>query len=193
MTTQNDIIIHDDVIPIDLQKRIADFVRLPIWGYGWRSNGGQDRYSFWHAHFAGKDTKNRESCLPDLIDNEIAAPIAALWDFLSKELLRGHVPLRVYANAHTYGVEGYVHTDSTDEENYFTTIYYAHQVWRRNWSGEIVFFSKENDDIVKAIAPRPGRLVFFPGSILHKAQAPSRECPELRISIVIKTQLFEKI
>lgn len=188
MHTSDQIRVLDDIVPLDLQRRLEELASGPIWRYGWRSNDRQDRYCFWHAHFAGK-ANTRRSCLVELVENPGAQAIAELWGVLSKQILNGHEPLRVYANAHTYGVEGYVHTDSTDEENYFTTIYYAHPVWRKNWSGEIMFYSPDGDDVMKAVAPRPGRLVHFPGSILHKAQAPGRECPELRVSIVIKTQL----
>lgn len=188
----DNIIALDDGVPLDLQHRLAEFVQQPIWRYGWRSNNRQDRYCFWHAHFAGGDGKSRADCSEELLRNEAASPVAALWEHLSAGLLKGHEPLRVYANAHTYGIEGYVHTDSTDEENYFTTIYYAHQVWRKNWAGEILFYERDNEDIVKAVYPKPGRLVLFAGSTPHKAQAPGRECPELRVSIVIKTQLAKR-
>jgi SM-20-related protein len=189
MTPTDEISVQDDAVPFELQQQLADLIRQPIWGYGWRSNTSHDRYCFWHAHFAGGDGKSRRDCSGELENNQGAAPVLALWKFLSAGMLRGHQPLRVYANSHTYGIEGYVHTDSTDEENYFTTIYYAHQVWRRNWSGEILFFERDSEEIVKAVYPRPGRLVSFRGSTPHMAHAPSRECPELRVSIVIKTQL----
>ena len=176
-------------MPLDLQQQLAELIAEPIWRYGWHSNKSQDRFCFWHAHFAGGDGKSRIDCSRELENNRGARPVLALWRLLSTSLLRGHQPLRVYANSHTYGVEGYVHTDSTDEENYFTTIYYAHQVWRKNWSGETLFFARDSEEIVRAVYPRPGRLVSFRGSIPHMAHAPSRECPELRVSIVIKTQL----
>jgi SM-20-related protein len=187
MQVHDQIEVMDDFVPLELQQQFAEFASRPIWGYGWRSNEKQDRYCFWHAHFAGKE-KSRTSCLIELAENPRANEVFGLWNFLANNVLKGHEPLRVYANAHTYGVEGYIHADSTNEENYFTTIYYAHPAWRKNWAGEINFYSRESDEIIKSVIPRPGRLVHFPGSILHKAQAPGRECPELRISIVIKTQ-----
>ncbi|WP_157202098.1 2OG-Fe(II) oxygenase [Massilia sp. Root335] len=188
MFVNDKINVIDNAIPHDLRNELTELARRPIWGYGWRSNTNHDRYCFWHAHFAGGDGKSRKNCLPELKNNLAASPVHALWEILSKDQLRGHIPLRVYANAHTYGVEGHIHADSTDEENYFTTIYYAHDIWRKNWAGDITFYS-DDDEVIKSISPQPGRIVLFPGSILHKAQAPSRECPELRVSIVIKTQL----
>lgn len=180
----------DDVIPSGLQKEILGFIRRPIWAYGWKSIKEHDRYGFWHAHFAGGDDKDMSDCESGLASNVAAAPIYQLWKCLKSDVLKGHAPIRVYANGHTYGVEGYIHTDSEDKDNYFTTIYYAHGVWDPNWAGETVFYSEETGDITQAVHPRPGRVIVFRGATPHVARSPSRECPELRVSIVIKTKLL---
>jgi SM-20-related protein len=183
------IVVRDDGVPVELQLQLTELIAQPIWRYGWHSSKRQNKYGFWHAHFAGGAGESRMDCTEELRANTAAAPIYDLWTLLREDVLRGHQPLRVYANSHTYGVEGYVHTDSRDEENYFTTVYYAHPVWRTNWSGELLFFAPDHEEIIQAVYPRPGRLVSFRGSVPHSAHAPSRECPELRVSIVIKTQL----
>lgn len=182
------IAVHDDLVPAPLRERLSTLVKQPIWQYGWRSNTRRDRFCFWHANFAGGGIESRINCEEELRKNTQANAVYDLWKILSAGPLAGHEPLRVYANSHTYGVEGYVHTDNDDEENYFSTIYYAHPVWHKNWSGETLFFARDGQDILKAVYPRPGRIVSFPGAIPHAAHAPSRECAELRISIVIKTQ-----
>jgi SM-20-related protein len=180
--------VFDDLVPETLRRDILRMVRRPIWAYGWKSVKEHDRYGFWHAHFAGGDEASRDDCEAALAANAGAAPINALWQLLSGTILKGHVPLRVYANGHTYGVEGYVHTDS-EADDYFTTIYYAHGVWDANWAGETVFLAGDPGDIVRAVLPAPGRLVMFCGATPHAARGVSRECPELRISVVIKTRL----
>ena len=184
-----DVTVLDDIVPLELQRRILKLVRRPIWSYGWKSIKDRDRFCFWHAHFAGGDEENRASCEDELAGNLAAAPVHDLWKLLSADILKDHEPLRVYANGHTYGVEGYVHTDSADEENYFTAIYYAHPLWDPNWAGETVFFSNQSEDISKAVYPKPGRVILFHGATCHVARSPSRECPELRICIVLKTRL----
>ncbi|WP_434030665.1 2OG-Fe(II) oxygenase [[Pseudomonas] boreopolis] len=181
--------VFDDIVPADLRRRILALVRRPIWAYGWKSVKARDRFCFWHAHFAGGEESSREGCEAELAANVEAKPIHELWELLSSSILKGHEPLRVYANGHTYGVEGYVHTDSSDEENYFTSIYYAHADWEPDWAGETVFFSRESVDISKSVYPTPGRVILFRGATAHAARSPSRECPELRICIVIKSQL----
>lgn len=179
----------DDLVPEALQVEVLRLVRRPIWAYGWKSVKAHDRFGFWHAHFAGGDKDSRSGCLDELAANAQAQPIHELWKCLSGTLLQRHEPIRVYANAHTYGVEGYVHTDSSDQDNYFTVVYYAHGLWHPNWSGETVFVVPETGDITHAVYPRPGRAVVFRGATPHVARSPSRECPELRITVVFKTQM----
>lgn len=187
-----DVLVHDDVVDAELRARITRYLQGPIWQYGWRSNARKDRFCYWHAAFAGGDGENRIDCEPELMAKPELECIQALWQALKAGPLRGHVPLRIYANSHTYGVEGSVHTDNKDTENYFSSVYYAHAVWHRNWSGETLFFEPNGQDVVHAIHPRPGRLITFRGCVPHRAQAPTRDCAELRISIAIKTHLKDE-
>lgn len=191
MPELGDVMVFDDIVPDQLQRGILKLIRRPIWSYGWKSVKDRDRFCFWHAHFAGGEEENRANCQEELMNSSAAAPIHELWKLLSSDILKGHEPLRVYANGHTYGVEGYIHTDSTDEQNYFTTIYYPHPIWEPDWAGEIVFFSRDLEDISRSVYPKPGRVVLFRGATPHVARSPSRECPELRVCIVFKTQLRE--
>lgn len=184
------IIVSDVLIPKHTQREVSEFTRRPIWQYGWQSNSRRDRHFFWHAHFAGGDGRSRKNCLPELQTNSVATPVLALWHALSQSILKGHEPLRAYANSHTYGVEGYVHTDNEDTENYFSTIYYAHPQWLANWGGETVFYNKDSTDIVASVFPKPGRVVSFHGAVPHRAHAPTRDCAELRVSVVFKSQLI---
>jgi len=184
----NEVAIYDDLVPAPLQLRLLQLLRRPIWAYGWKSAKERDRFSFWHARFAGGDEQCLLDCAPELAANAAATPVQELWELLSGSLLAGHEPVRVYANAHTYGVEGYLHVDSQDE-NYFSTIYYAHPEWSYNWAGETVFVSQRTGAIVSSVHPHPGRLVTFRGVTPHVARSPSRDCPELRISVVFKTRL----
>jgi SM-20-related protein len=186
--TASEVLVDDALVPRGLQKRLAELTALPIWAYGWKSNPRKDRYSYWHAHFAGGGARNRRNCEAELASVPELAPVLDLWRRLNSGPLAGHEPLRVYANSHTFGVEGYVHADSRDTQNYFSTIYFAHPVWHHNWSGETVFYSRDRRDILTSVYPKPGRVVTFPGAMPHCARAPSRDCPELRITVVIKTQ-----
>jgi SM-20-related protein len=184
----SDIAVVDNFVPTELAGALEKLMRRPIWRYGWKSNAQRDRLAYWHAHFAGGDSKSRRDCEADLSKKARYAPVQALWRRLAEGPLRGHAPLRVYANAHTYGVEGSIHRDSSDRDNYYTTVYYAHPVWNSGWGGEIVFYNDDLSEIAASILPKPGRLVTFFGALPHCVRPPGRECTALRVSLVIKTQ-----
>ena len=188
-THLGNLIVTDDAVPLALQQAISKLTRESIWAYGWRSNSRRDRYCYWHAHIAGGDGTSRKNCEAELAQSQQYSAAHALFKLLQQGPLKGHEPLRVYLNSHTFGVEGYVHQDNKDTENYFSTIYYAHPVWHQNWAGDTVFYNRDETDILTSVYPRPGRAVTFHGAIPHCARAPSRDCNELRVSLVIKTQL----
>lgn len=179
----------DDAVPTELMVQLAGLVDLNIWRYGWKASHEQTAYGFWHSHFGGDDDdKSEQSCEHDLLGRRMVKPVLDLWRRLEAGPLKDHILVRVYANGHTFGGDGHLHRDHSDPGHY-TTIYYAHPVWEPNWAGETVFFNRAQDDIIRAIYPKPGRMVHFPGYIMHAARSPSRECATLRAVIVLKTRL----
>jgi SM-20-related protein len=181
----------DDFMPAPLHKELVQFFREPIWFYGWKSNSKKEQApnGHWNVFFAGYMQGDGEhNCEAELAENEFFAPIEALWQLLKAGPLAEHEPVRVYANAHTYGTDGYVHTDSEDL-NYFSTVCYLHPEWKADWAGETMFFNTNRDDVTQAVFPRPGRIVSFHGAVPHAARAPSRDCPALRVCLVFKTRL----
>jgi len=109
------------------------------------------------------------------------------WSGLAKTALKGHTLVRCYANGHTFGSDGSLHTDSVSPRS-FTSIYYPHDRWSPNWGGETVFFNREETDIVASIYPKPNRLLIFQGAIPHVARGVSRICPVLRVTLMFKTE-----
>lgn len=180
--------IWDHAVPRELQVRLSGLVDLNIWRYGWKASPDQTGYGFWHSHFGGDDDRKDDSCEHDLLGRPLIAPVLELWRRLEAGPLAGHVPVRVYANGHTFGGDGHLHRDHSDPDH-FTTIYYAHPEWKPNWAGETVFFNAAQDDILRSVYPAPGRLVHFPGRIMHAARSPGRDCPVLRAVFVIKSRL----
>lgn len=182
--------VHDGLIPVELQQQLTRLMTSPIWAHGWKSNAENDKYSFWHTHFAGGDLHNRDDCEQEIV-NKAPMPVARLWDLLKKTVLQGHAPLRAYGNGHTFGCEGYIHVDNRDTENYFSTIIYTNKNWKAWWGGETLFYGLDQKDIIKACAALPFRIVTFPGHIPHKANAPARDVPELRTCVVFKSHLSQ--
>ena len=121
-----------------------------------------------------------------MLANPDLAPIRDLWLKLKQEHLSGHALVRCYANAHTFGVEGYPHVDSRKPGNY-TTIFYVNPMWKPEWAGETVFLN-DMGDIAHAVLPKPGRMVMFDGRITHAARGLTRICPAMRVTLMFKTR-----
>jgi hypothetical protein len=104
--------------------------------------------------------------------------------------MRGHYLLRCYANAHTYGVEGYPHTDIVDasQVDNYTAVVYLNPVWKKEWAGELVLFNAAGDTLC-GILPKAGRAALIPGDIVHAARGVSRQCPAVRICVAFKSRL----
>lgn len=179
--------VQDNLLDEPTRKRVNDFVNLPGWEWGWRSNVDTDIDRFWHKHYAGhrkiKDTEPYD-CTEEL---RASAPLLhSVWQLL-QPLLVGHKLIRCYANGFPYGVHGRVHLDSKDDST-FTLVYYPHEKWLPDWGGETVFFNKDKTDIIGCVYPKPNRAILFPGTIPHVARGVSRICPTLRVTLMFKTK-----
>jgi hypothetical protein len=49
-----------------------------------------------------------------------------------------------------------------------------------------MFLNEDEDDVIKAILPKYGRMTIFPGKIKHVGRAVSRSCPVARRVLVMK-------
>lgn len=184
----NGMAVLDDLLVDADRELVNNFLSRGGWKFGWQSTPGKDRYSFWHRHFAGHRhgaTEKQYACADEL--RETSPLLHRFWTQLTERVLTGHTLVRCYANAHAYGSDGTLHTDSTAEHGY-TAVYYPHKTWFPNWAGETVLFDADND-ILAAIYPRPNRLAVFRGNIPHVARAVSRVCPALRITLMFKSQI----
>jgi SM-20-related protein len=177
----------DDFFDSGTFSELNDYFIKTKWSYGWKSNASSDVYVHWHAHIAGGTRTSRNVCEDELANDLSATMIHRIWEQLRQEFLAGHKLLRVYANAHTFGLEGGIHRDNAPGENIVTTLVYAHALWPVPWGGETVFYSQDHEQIVASVLPRPGRVVIFHGGIPHAARAPSRESRALRVTLVFKS------
>jgi SM-20-related protein len=184
----------DNLLKPESQTAIYAFLTQPGWQFGWKSNPQRDTFSFWHKHFAGtihpdhvpKDGKEKAyDCAAELERN--APLLHAMWRQLEASILKDHVLVRCYANAHAYGGDGTLHTDSISTKSH-TVIYYPHKRWAPDWGGETVFFNQEKSDVAATVYPKPNRLVAFRGTVPHVARGVARSCPMLRITLMFKTE-----
>lgn len=175
--------VHDDALPADLLERLRKHVCYEVgFTFGeWKSNQDID-LPHWNRYYAGGKRTHRDS-----VSHLLKGVVAEAVEFIVKNHLpEGAVPIRVYANAHTYGVDGFTHIDS-DHEGDYTVVLYLIEKWDHDWAGETVYFD-DDDDIIRAVTPRPNRIVLFPGNIRHAGRGVTRLCNRARTVFVIKAK-----
>ena len=177
MLTANTIEIHDGLIAPDLVNALFESIHQPVYKFGQKSNAGDD-FGFWIANISDETRAS-------------VAPLRSLWETVEREITRGSCAIeRMYVNAYSYGDCPTIHADNL-EEKHFTILYYANYEWNANWSGETVFYNQARDEIIRAVYPKPGRIVTFDSRIPHVAREPNRICPIIRYTIAIKLYLTD--
>jgi hypothetical protein len=76
---------------------------------------------------------------------------------------------RIDLNLQYYGQDGSAHTDGV-EDNDWTIMIMSNTKWKPEWGGQ--FQLLEGDKVVEQHDYVPGRLVIFPGNVLHRGLAP---------------------
>tara|TARA_Y100001951_G_C11240211_1_gene240010 strand:+ start:36 stop:599 length:564 start_codon:yes stop_codon:yes gene_type:complete len=166
-----------DVYDNVLEPHVWEFIQLSMkecrWKYDYYSHKKHPN-KHWHI-FCGHNPK-------EVVENGYEWVIP-LWEtakikynFKDKYALDDFV--RIYMNAHTYGIEPQPHTDDGD----FTLLYYPRGDWQEEWGGGTIIAG----DHVSYVG---NRLVVFDAHLLHQAQPIVKECYELRSVIVIKANL----
>ncbi|MGK0161910.1 DUF6817 domain-containing protein [Pseudomonas mosselii] len=180
--------VNDDLLPPELLADLQEyFERHVTWTFGSQSDRSEMQFGHWNhdfVHALPSSQKNYEQALFEL---EHGSVLVRLWLLLKDTLLKGHQLVRFYANAHTYGVEGYPHIDNRTDNNY-STVLYLNPEWDIEWAGETVV-ANEFKDITHAVLPKPGRAITFNARLWHASRSVSRRCPALRVCLVIKTRL----
>lgn len=175
MLAANIIEVHDGLISDNLVKALFESIHQPVYKFGQKSNAGDD-FGFWIAN------------IDDQTRNTVPA-LRTLWETVERAITQGSCDMeRMYVNAYGYGDCPTVHLDNS-QEGYFTVLYYANYEWNFNWAGETVFYNEVKDEIIRAVYPKPGRIVVFDSRIPHVAREPNRICPVVRYTIAMKLQL----
>ena len=172
--------IYDNV----LEDHVAEYIHLEMkklyWKFDYVSNPKQPNFH-WHI-FCGHNPK-------DVISNgyEWLLPIwdAAKIKYKFEEKYSVDDFVRLYCNAHTYGVEPHIHVDDGD----FTMIYYPKLDWKLEWGGGTFVYDEEKTRVEKLAEYKGNRLIVFDAWRPHQAQSVRRECYELRTCVVFKTNI----
>lgn len=92
----------------------------------------------------------------------------------------------VYANGHTYGIDGTFHQDGYTDDD-MTFILYAMSKWDKEWGGYTSY--RLSDDHVYSVYPAPNRAVYHHGKVYHTSGPISRQYPGLRVTVAWKLTL----
>jgi len=178
--------VKDNLVPERELQSALYFINKANWTYGWPSNTDMP-YGHWNVDFT-KTGKNN----PTDVHASLPPVLAPIWKKVNDTFFNGQAKLtRCYANRHTFGTEGYIHTDTERAEDQ-TCVVYMDQKWDANWGGETSFYSKDLKEIVKSVMPQFGRIAVFPGTIPHCAKPVSRVCPQVRTTLMFKVTINPK-
>ena len=178
---------HEAVFPEEVRRNVYEFLLLPGWETGWKSNAKRDGFTFLHKHFAGHRGAGEKAYDCEVELQEAAPIIHDAWFRVRDKIFAGHKLVRCYANGMAYGMDGTVHSDALSAGNY-TAVYYPHERWSPNWGGETIFYNQQETRIVACIFPRPNSVAVFDGRIPHRANGVTRSYTGTRITMMFKTE-----
>lgn len=165
------------VFPDQILTPIDKLIRSVPWRYGWASNKSIE-FTHWNHDFTSAPVYNTMD-----VSAELPPALAQAWSYLQAQYLGPAALLRCYTNSHTYGVEGYPHTDSRRSADH-TLVVYMNRHWQRDWGGETIVYS--GNTIVHAELPGYNKGLVFPGAETHQARSVTRICPAQRITLMFK-------
>ena len=167
----------DEVFTPELLRQVTQVINQVPWRYGWASNKNIE-FTHWNHTFAPGGALNSLD-----ISHSLSGVMAEAWQHIQLTCCGPKTLLRCYANTHTFGVEGYPHTDSRRSADK-TMVIYMSPHWQRDWGGETTIYNA--DEIVHSELPRYNRGLVFSGSDWHSARAVTRICPAQRITLMFK-------
>jgi hypothetical protein len=167
----------NNFLPAELAQSLIDDIANSGFTYGWRSSKTTG-FGHWNKDFSFGDVENGIDT-----SDKLSGSVLAAWNYIQEHYFPNTSLLRCYANAHTYGVEGYPHTDSSRETDHTVVVYLA-PAWKREWGGETMFY--KGNDIIHAELPAFNKAVSFPSIVAHQARSVTRICPVARITLMFK-------
>lgn len=161
----------------ELLQGLSKVIAGVPWKYGWASNKSI-QFTHWNHDFAKCGVYNSVD-----VAHKLPPCLKSAWDYLQSEYIGEQDLLRCYTNSHTFGVEGYPHTDSRRDHDK-TIVVYMNKNWIRDWGGETMVY--DGYKIVHAELPKYNNALIFNGNQVHQARSVTRICPAQRITLMFK-------
>lgn len=183
-----DILVIDDFLSKNDFEWFVDkyFEKPNWWQHSWNTGHDKHNESMWMWHRPLENDQNHMGTEGVKVD-QMVPHLRMLWDRIDEKILNitgiKHRPERMYSNLHTYGYDGYTHTDDGN----LTALYYPCRSWDVLWEGGTLFYNDDETDCIKYCSLRPNRLVLFDPRIPHRPAAITKDCRSNRVSIAVKT------
>jgi 2OG-Fe(II) oxygenase superfamily len=178
--------VRDDAIPPLLYQELLDVSAELEWKFGW-STRSNPAMRYWH-HEVGHGSKDNIDDISHQVDRHPSRIFSFYLSWLRAHIVPAEAKLlRFYLDAHTYGTDGWPHTDSERADD-LTVVAYLNAEWKPEWGGETVVFDASHD-VVAATLPRPNRLLTFPSNLLHAPRPVSKVFSDIRVVLVVKFAL----
>ena len=175
--------VFDDCLPESLYQSLLSGAGRLGWRFDW-STPTNPHSRYWH-HEVGYGNKQNTVDVTDRVRKHPLQEFGQYIDWLRSHMVSpGTRILRFYLNAHTFGTDGWPHTD-TDRGEELTTILYLTPGWQPEWCGETVVFNAQRD-IETSVLPRQNRLLSFASDRLHSPRPLAKAFGGLRVVLVVK-------
>lgn len=189
--TEADICVVDNAVTDEEQCQIAEQLHAAIWRFGWPINHAPFARPCWHSFIAGSQRVERQSSDAELANHPQWGFLSTFWGRVRSTHMPEATLLGVYANGQTFGQDSPIHRDNKASEKGLTVVMFCNDHWATCWGGELVFYDHQKENIIKAVLPKPGRIVIFNGHVPHSARSPSADCERLRMTLAFKTIVKE--
>ena len=169
----------DNILPEELHAGCNVVIGSRGWKFGWSSNPSKPS-RHWNMDFTKANTLNGLE-----VYHELPTEIKEAWLHIRNTQLNGHRLVRCYANAHTYGTEGYKHEDGLRDGDTTVVVYMNSEDWNVDWGGETQVY--ENGETVLGSYPKKNRAIIFKSNMMHRATPVCRDYFGLRVTLMFKT------
>ena len=163
----------DDVFINEMHQKIMDIPMTPkntarplTWPYGYESDYRMQGYTLFN-----RVNMNRVV----LCDVEKSQFFFDILEGFEKKFNKNFYLRKIHINLQHSGCHGREHADA-DTPNELTMMIMPNSKWKKEWGGEFQILDNDNN-VIESHDYVPGRIVLFPGNVLHKGLGPNEEYP----------------
>lgn len=154
------------------------------WQWGWysKTHDGKGTLPHWRITVMDGGNLPRDTDVLHLIKEPA---ITNLWSRILQEY-GPHQLYRCYLNGYDHGDDGAIHVDAPESNAVTFLFYITKQYWQPDWGGETIVYDNNREKVIAGCLPQQYRMLKFPGCWSHRGSAPTKICPDLRVTLMFK-------